>query len=148
MQNKTHIAIGLFFMLFFITKVVHVWTYIFVFSAATLLPNLDRVISFRGFKIFGKKDPSTRKRGFLHSFTFCLLITVLLAWFFPTMAFPFFLAYGTHLIVDSWTVEGIRAFWPLKQVAKGSVRPGGTVEYTLFYGFIFADIIMLWFRFL
>ncbi|MEK6915255.1 MAG: metal-dependent hydrolase [Nanoarchaeota archaeon] len=142
MLNRTHIAIGLFFMLFFVSKVVHVWTYIFVFAVATLLPNLDRFFSFRFFMKIGKEN--SRKRGLLHSFTFCLIITLLLAWFFPTVAFPFFLAYGTHLIADSWTVEGIYPFWPLRHVAKGSVRNGGSLEKIIFFSFIFADVVLAW----
>ncbi len=146
MLNKTHIAIGFFFMLFFITKVTHIWTYIFIFAFATLLPNLDRVISFKKLRIFNKSNNSSRKRGFLHSFTFCLAITFLFAWFLPTLAFPFFLAYGTHLIADSWTTEGIKPFWPLKYSVKGKVKQGGSLETILFYSFIIADVLMLWFR--
>jgi membrane-bound metal-dependent hydrolase YbcI (DUF457 family) len=148
MQNRTHIAVGLFFMLFFISKVVHIWEYILIFTVATLLPNVDRLISFRRFKIFNRKGNHPRKRSFFHSFTFCLTVSGLLAWFFPNMAFPFFLAYGTHLIVDSWTVEGIKPFWPLRYTVSGKVKPGGRVEYMIFYGFIVADAIIAWFVFL
>ena len=148
MLNKTHIAIALFFMLFFVSKFIHVWIYIFVFVIATLLPNLDRGLSFRRLNFTkNSKTGVSRKRSFLHSFTFCLIITALFAWFLPTMAFPFFLAYGTHLIVDSWTIEGIRPFWPLRYIAKGNVRTGGNIEHMIFYSFIFADIILIWFLF-
>jgi len=143
MLNKTHIAVGIFFMLFFITKVVHVWTYVFIFAVATLLPNIDRIISFKRFN----RGKNSKNRGVIHSFTFCLIITALLAWFLPTLSFPFFLAYGTHLIVDSWTIEGIKPFWPLRYVAKGNVRRGGKVEHMIFYSFVFVDIVMAWFRF-
>lgn len=147
MLNKTHIAIGAFFMLFFISKVVHVWTYVIVFAVAALLPNIDRIISLRALKIFSRGGNAPRKRGFFHSFTFCLAVAALLTWFFPTMAFPFFLAYGTHLIVDSWTIEGIIPFWPLRYTSKGSVKSGGSVEQMIFYIFVIADIVMIWFRF-
>jgi len=132
-------------MLFFLPRVVHVWTYVIVFIVAALLPNIDRFVSFRGIKITG--TTRVRKRGLFHSFTFCFIITFLLAWFFPITAFPFFLAYGTHLIVDSWTVEGIKPFWPLRYVSKGSVRSGGAFENILFYCFVVADVVMLWFVF-
>jgi len=145
MLNKTHIAIGVFFMLFFLPRVAHVWTYVFVFLMAILLPNADRFVSFKGVGIIGATR--ARKRGFFHSFTFCFIITFLLAWFFPITAFPFFLAYGTHLIADSWTVEGIKPFWPLRYVSKGSVKTGGAFENILFYCFVVADFVMLWFVF-
>ncbi len=147
MLNKTHIAIGAFFMLFFLPKVTHVWTYFFIFALATLLPNLDRGISLKGLRLKQDRPVAPRKRGMLHSFTFCLIITLLFAWFLPTLAFPFFLAYGTHLIVDSWTTEGIRPFWPAKYVAKGNVRQGGSLEHMIFYSFIFADLILAWILF-
>ena len=132
-------------MLFFLPRVVHVWAYVAVFLITTLLPNIDRFVSFRSIKVI--RGVSSRKRGFLHSFTFCFIITFLLAWFFPIVAFPFFLAYGTHLIADSWTVEGIKPFWPLRYVSKGGVKTGGAFENILFYCFIIADLVMVWFVF-
>jgi membrane-bound metal-dependent hydrolase YbcI (DUF457 family) len=145
MLNKTHIAIGIFFMLFFINKVTHIWTYIFIFALATLLPNLDKGLTLGiGRKNDFGRAPTPRKRGMLHSFTFCLAVTVVLAWFLPTLSLPFFLAYGTHLIADSWTTEGIRPFWPARYIAKGSVRQGGSIEHMIFYSFVFADIILAW----
>ena|SRR3989338_3555364 len=141
MLSKTHLAIGLFFMLFFISRVTHVFSYVSIFILATLLPNLDRVLSLKFFKL----NKMVRKRGFFHSFTFCLIITFLLAWFFPIVAFPFFLAYGTHLIVDSWTVEGIYPFWPLKYISKGRVKTGSSFEHMIFYTFVIADIVLIGF---
>ena len=145
MLNKTHLAIGIFFMLFFLSRIVHVWAYVIVFVIATLLPNLDRFIYFNGLKIVGAVR--SRKRGFFHSFTFCFIVTFLLAWFFPIVAFPFFLGYGVHLLADSWTIDGIKPFWPLRYVSKGNVRDGGSFEYILFYSFVVADFVMLWFLF-
>ena len=144
MLNKTHLAIGLFFMLFFLHKVTHVWTYVAVFAIATLLPNFS---SFR-FRIRGQNRNPVTRRGLMHSFTLCFIVTFLLAWFLPTMAFPFFLGYGVHLLADSWTVEGIKPFWPLKYESKGKLRRGGSVEHMIFYSFIAADIILVWFLFL
>src|SRR3989344_547716 len=147
MLNKTHLAIGAFFMLFFMHKVVHVWVYFVVFLIATLLPNATSILSLKGFKVLNQAKGLVKKRGMLHSFTLCFIITFLLAWFLPTAAFPFFLGYGVHLLADSWTVEGIRPFWPLKYESKGKLRRDGSVENTLFYSFIIADVILAWFLF-
>lgn len=111
------------------------------------MPNIDKGI-FRKKGDANDKSAPPRKRGMLHSFTFCLIVTGILAWFMPIAAFPFFLAYGTHLIADSWTTEGIRPFWPMKYVAKGNVRRGGSLEHMIFYSFVFADIILAWLLFL
>lgn len=129
-------------MLFFLSRVVHVWTYILVFLVATLLPNFDSFSSVRNFTSKNLNRVSARKRGFFHSFTFCFIVTFLLAWFFPTTAFPFFLGYGLHLLVDSWTVEGIKPFWPLKYESKGKIRRGGSFENILLYSFVVADVVL------
>lgn len=142
MLNKTHLAIGVFFMLFFLHKVVYVWTYVIVFLIATMLPN---IASLRGFKIRGQDKTAVKRRGVFHSFTFCFVITFLLAWFYPAAAFPFFLGYGVHLLTDSWTVEGIKPFWPLKYESKGRIKRGGSVEQMVFYIFTVADVILMWF---
>lgn len=142
MQNKTHLAIGIFFMLFFVSRVVYKLPYVVVFLIAILLPNLDRFISIR--RLFSRSGKGAeRKRGLFHSFTFCFIITAIFTWFYPIGAFPFFLAYGTHLITDSWTVEGIKPFWPFKYTSKGSVKNGGSLDQMIFYGFIVADVVML-----
>ena len=141
MLNKTHLAVGGLFMLIFLPSVVHKWVYFGVFLVATLLPNLDVILSGRKYLILKPMRLFFKKRGFLHSFTFCLVITILLAWFWPILAFPFFLGYGIHLLLDSWTVEGIMPFWPLRAVSKGRVTTGGGFEHILFYLAIVADVI-------
>ena len=148
MLNKTHIAIGVFFMLIFISDVVYKGTYIIVFLVATLLPNLDAFLSGHTSIFMKPMRLFVKKRGFFHSFTFCFLITGLLAWFWPIFAFPFFLGYGIHLLVDAWTVDGIMPFWPLRTLSKGRVRTGGGLEHFLFYSFLIADAVAIWMVFL
>ena len=83
----------------------------------------------------------TKHRGLFHSFTFCILVTFILTLYWPDLAFPFFLGYGLHLLADSWTVEGIKPFWPMKLVSRGNVKVGGTIENTLFLVFVLMDIL-------
>lgn len=146
MLNKTHLSIGLFFMLLFIPRVVHIYSYVLVFLISTVLPNIDSIpsgknVALKPLALFLKK------RGFMHSFTLCFAVTLLLTWFFPVYAFPFFLGYGMHLLIDAWTVEGIRPFWPFRAVSSGKIRTGGALENILFYCFIVADLIALYILF-
>jgi membrane-bound metal-dependent hydrolase YbcI (DUF457 family) len=46
-----------------------------------------------------------------------------------------------HLLLDAWTVEGIKPFWPLRMISSGKFRNGGALENILFYCFIVADLI-------
>ena len=144
MLNKTHLAVGGFFMLLFLPKVVHQTSYVFVFFIATLLPNLDVILSGKKHFLLAPMRLFFKKRGFLHSFTFCIAVTLLMAWFWPVFAFPFFLGYGIHLLADSWTTEGIMPFWPLRAISKGRVTTGGGFENILFFVFLIADAAALW----
>ncbi len=131
-------------MIFFISKVVHVYTYVSVFLISTLLPNIDSFFSGKSSLFLRPVGLILRKRGFMHSFTFCFIVTGILTWFFPTFAFPFFMGYGMHLFVDAWTTEGIKPFWPLKHISKGILKTGGSIEKSLFYLFIVADLIAIY----
>ncbi|MSS74580.1 metal-dependent hydrolase [Candidatus Pacearchaeota archaeon] len=143
MLTKTHLAIGCFFMVSFLPKVNHKVSYILLFFIATLLPNIDSLLSGSKSIFLAPLKLFFKKRGFLHSFTFCFAITGLLVWFWPIVALPFFLGYGIHLIVDSWTVEGIVPFWPIRSISKGRVRTGGSLEHTLFYIFVIVDVVAI-----
>ena len=147
MLNKTHLSAGAFFMILFLPKVVHETSYVFVFLIATLVPNLDAVASGKRSFLLAPLKLFLKKRGMFHSFTFCLAVTLLLAWFWPVYAFPFFLGYGIHLLLDSWTVEGIKPFWPFKAISKGRITTGGGFENVLFYSFLIADAVAIWFVF-
>jgi len=84
-----------------------------------------------------------KHRSFIHSLTFCVFISLALAFYFPVVSLPFFLGYSSHLVVDSFTEEGIRVFWPAKGVVSGKVRTGGHVEEGVFYTLILVNIILL-----
>ena len=141
MRNKTHIAVGVFFMLIFLSNVVHVASYVIIFLIATILPNIDSFLSGKNHFILKPLSLFFKPRGFMHSFTFCFAVTFLLTWLFPVYSFPFFLGYGMHLLLDAWTTEGIRPFWPFKSVSKGKLATGGSLESILFYCFIVVDVI-------
>ena len=142
MLGKTHLVIALFATIIFLPHVSHKWIFIPIVLLATMLPDIDSGFSSLGKKpIFRPLQMLTRHRGLFHSFTFCILVTLVLAMYWPVFAFPFFLGYGLHLLADSWTVEGIKPFWPLKLVSRGNVKVGGTIEETLFLVFILLDIL-------
>ena len=67
---------------------------------------------------------------------------------FFKIAFPFFLGYSVHLFADSFTVDGIRFFWPFKARSAGLLKVGGATEHALFVGFCVVDLIMVFSLFL
>ena len=143
MLIKTHFAIVSFALLLMFNSVTYKFAFIAIALVTTLLPDIDN-----GFSTFGKHaifrpvQFLTKHRGVIHSLTFCLIVSLFFSVYFPLFALPFFLGYGLHLLADAFTIEGIKAFWPLSWEFKGPVRVGGTIEQTLFIGFCIADIIL------
>lgn len=143
-MGKTHLAIGIFAALFFMPHVTNKWVFIPVVLFASLLPDADNGFSTLGKKgIFKPIQWISKHRGIFHTFTLCIVISLVFALYIPALAFGFFLGYALHLLADSWTVEGIKPFWPLKGELKGRVRTGGTVEQAVFIIFAILDVIFL-----
>lgn len=140
---KTHIALGILGTLTLIPYINNIFIFIVVALVASVLPDIDSTRSWIGNHWYLRPFQwATKHRGVLHSFTFCSLISLAFAFFIPVLAFPFFLGYGIHLIADSFTSDGIRPFWPLKEEIEGKVLTGGNVERGIFYGVILADVLL------
>lgn len=138
MQFKTHFAMTLFSVLFLIEHTHYKIAFFIVALIAGVMPDLGsgtkgglRFLRFLG------------QGGLLHSLTFCILITIILAAYFPIYALPFFLGYSLHLFADSFTVEGIRPFWPLHYESKGPLKQGSSFESALFIGFCIVDFVLV-----
>jgi inner membrane protein len=144
MLTKTHLAIGFFASLLLLDRITYGITFIIVVLFSSILPDLDTAFSVIGKKtIFRPIQFFTKHRGFFHSFTFCLAVSLFFAWYFPILALPFFLGYGLHLFADAFTVDGIRPFWPFKKSSSGMLRVGSAFEDVLFIGFCIADGVLV-----
>jgi inner membrane protein len=144
MLAKTHLAITLFFALL-LSQFVQNPSFFIVFSLFfTLFPDIDSKFSRVGKgKIFRLIQIFLKHRGILHSFIFLFFVSFLLFLFFPMIALPFFVGYGIHLISDSFTVSGIRLFYPLNIVYYGAIKTGGSVERVIFILFLIANLFYL-----
>ena len=143
MLIKTHLAITLFFILLFIPFVKFPFLFLVVALIATYLPDIDSKHSKIGHHFFLRPIQwFARHRGFVHSFTFLILITFGLVLFFPIISLAFFVGYGSHLLADSFTVEGIKPFYPCKRICSGGVRTGGLSETNIFVFFVLIDFVL------
>ncbi len=143
MIKKTHLAIGLAIGLYFLSFVNHKFSFIPIVLIASLLPDIDSMSSSFGRRvIFRPVQVLFIHRGPLHSYTFCALFAFLFTLFYPVAALPFFLGYSFHIFADSFTVQGIRPFWPLKFQSSGVLRSGGIADRTLFGVFIIIDLVL------
>ena len=143
MLKRTHIAIGFAVAIYFLPFVNNQLIFFLVVMATTLLPDTDsRESSLGKRKIFRPIQWIFKHRGFLHTYTFAVLASLILAFFYPPVALPFFLGYSFHLLADSFTVRGIRPFWPLKGKSSGVVKTGGPIDKAIFVTFVIIDIIL------
>jgi len=141
---RTHLAIGIAVGLYFLPFVNNEIVFLPVVILASLLPDLDSGFSFLGKrKIFKPIQMMVNHSGLLHTYTFCVLISIILAFFYPVFALPFFIGYSFHLLADSFTILGIKPFWPFKAKSKGVVKTGGPIDKALFVTFMIIDIILV-----
>lgn len=143
MIKRTHLAIGLATGLYFLPLVKYKLWFVPIILLASLLPDVDHSFSQLGKRrIFRPLQLFMKHRGPLHSYTLCVLFSLILAFFFPKVALPFFLGYSFHLFGDSFTVNGIKPFWPWKFESSGVVRSGGVIDRTLFWTFLTIDVFL------
>ena len=148
MMIKTHLAITAFFILLFFPLVEYKTAFVIVALIATFIPDIDSRFSTIGKnKINRLFQWLTKHRGVIHSFTFLMVLTLLLVLFIPILSLGFFLGYGVHLLADSFTLNGIRPFWPSKMSISGRLSTGRKLEKALFFTFIITDLLLLITRF-
>jgi len=110
---------------------------------ATYVPDIDSKNSKMGnHLLFRPIQWISRHRGMLHSFSFLILVTFFLALIFPLVALGFFLGFSSHLIADSFTIEGIKPFYPFKLRSSGNIITGSLSETNVLVMFLIADVIL------
>jgi len=143
MMLRTHLAIVILFIILFLPHVSSKFLFVIIALLATIVPDIDTGFSTIGkYKVLRILQVFVKHRGFFHSLTFCILISIIFAFFLPVLSFGFFLGYAIHLFADSFTQEGITPFWPYKKVSSWHFRTGGRVETTLFIFFLLLDLLL------
>ena len=144
MLFKTHLAIGAFFALLLVPHVSNPLLFFPIVLIASVAPDVDSAFSTLGKNwYFRVLQWLTKHRGIFHSLSFCILLSIVLALIYPPLAFPVFLGYGVHLIADSFTIDGIRPFWPFGISINGRIKTSGRIEDTIFIILCVVDVIVL-----
>jgi membrane-bound metal-dependent hydrolase YbcI (DUF457 family) len=144
MLSKTHLSVGFANALYFLPFVTNKLIFFPIALFASILPDIDTPLSKVGNKkILRPLQWLFSHRGFIHSYSFCILISLLFALYIPVLAFPFFLGYSFHLFLDSFTIDGIRAFYPSNKTYNGPVRVGGSIENVILISMIVVDFALL-----
>jgi len=144
MLAKTHLAITIFFVLIFLPFVLHPFSFILFSILASFIPDIDSKFSKLGKnKSFRIIQLFLKHRGVLHSFIFLFFITFIFVLFFPIVSLPFFLGYGLHIIADSFTVSGVKLFYPFKTTYSGFIKTGTRKETSILILFLALDLLVL-----
>lgn len=144
---KTHLLISIFGILIFVkffNSIESKILFSFVVIIATFIPDIDSRFSKLGKKKFFRPIQFfIGHRGIFHSFTFLLIVFILLFFWKPLVAFGFLTGYGLHIFSDGLTRTGIYPFWPFKTKFKGFIKTGGIFEGFLFIIFLVLDAFLL-----
>lgn len=143
---RTHLALAFLLIILFVTHVNNEFVFVIMILVATIIPDLDNSEStFGRHLIFRPLQFFARHRGVIHSFTFAIAVSVVLAMFWPVASLGFFLGYSSHLILDSFTKDGIQPFWPLRAKSYGLIRSGGRIEDGIFIVLILINCLLIFF---
>lgn len=144
MLKRTHLAVAFANAFYFLPYVNNKLVFLPAVLLSTLLPDIDNAFSSVGrHKLLRPLQWVFSHRGVIHSYTLAMAGSILLAFFYPLLAFPFFLGYSFHLFLDSFTVQGIAPFWPLKKRSEGRITTGGRVENAIFFVMLIVDVALL-----
>lgn len=143
MLTRTHLALAFATALYFLPHVSNKLVFLLVLITSNLIPGIGQIFSMKKHNFIMPKLGKTLTSRFIRSYTFTIIVTILLALFLPILALPFFLGYSFHLYLDAFTPDGIRPFWPLKKELKGKIRRGGPTEMALFVVFLMLDVAFL-----
>ena len=136
MMLRTHLAITALAILLFLSHIsgwLDKLVFVVIAVVATYIPDIDSAFSTIGrAKTARIIQFFVKHRGMFHSFTFCIAVSLLFAFIVPVLALPFFVGYGFHLLADSFTLEGIKPFWPYKRQVSWTFKTGSVGETGLF----------------
>ncbi len=119
---------------------------LFFLFLGTAFPDIDTASSKIGRKVPFFLKPIQfifKHRGFFHSVFAGFLIAYLISLIAPiAYSLVFLMAYMLHILLDGFTVRGVKLFWPFPFRFKGQIRSGRIEESFLCLVFLALDIVL------
>ncbi|MGV8152390.1 MAG: metal-dependent hydrolase [Candidatus Nanoarchaeia archaeon] len=151
MLLRTHLAFSILIILILMPYADNKIIFIAFALLSTLIPDIDTAFSSIGNKAYARiVQVFVKHRGLIHSLTMAIILSLAIAILFPLASLGFFVGYSSHVILDSFTKDGIQPFWPIKSQSRGFIKTGGKIEDSLFLtlamislGLIFFKILLL-----
>ncbi len=145
MLFKTHLTFGiLLFLLLFATQ--SKW-YVFLIGTiiGTVIVDIDSKKSKTGKHIiFRPIQILTKHRGIFHTPFAAIILTLIMTTINIEFAFAFLIGYSGHLLLDSFTKQGIKLFYPLSNKRiKSKIKTNGYFELILFSIITTTNLILI-----
>ncbi len=143
---RTHIAFSLLIGLFsYFYGLVDNWIlfFLFLFLGAGF-PDIDHKKSKFGRNFFSRiLGFFSKHRKIFHSLFFGAALAYLFFLYDKDAGLGFFLGFLSHILLDSFTEEGINFLYPFRKfVFKGIIKTGGRLEAVLFYLLAIIDVFL------
>ena len=121
MLLRTHVMVAILMILAFVNYVSQPLTFIIMVLVATVIPDLDSGFSSYGrHLIFRPLQFFVKHRGIVHSFTAAVVLSAIIAIWWPVASFGVFIGYSVHLIADSFSIEGTFLAFALEELRANS----------------------------
>lgn len=148
MRYYTHLAFSFLVGIYLINflQIKNQILFLMVFLFFSIFPDIDTIKSkiSKKLRVFAYiVNFLLGHRGLVHSIWIPALIYLLLFTISVKLAIAASFGYLSHLVLDCFTVKGLRVLWPYKKRIKGFVKTGSIYEYILFIGLLIADIYFL-----
>jgi inner membrane protein len=148
MRFYTHIAFSFLIGLLLIKylSIPNQILFIVLFVLSGLLADIDKIGSqvSQRFKITSFFiNIFVGHRGLFHSIWIPLLLYLSLFLIKIEIAIAVSFGYLSHIILDCFTVSGVKLLWPLQKRLRGFVKSGGLAEYAIFVMLLFLDLLIL-----
>lgn len=148
MMFYTHLAFG-FLLAFLFLKFFSAENLLLFFMGVfigSLFVDIDNFKSKVGRKTLGVSfllQYTLGHRGIFHSLIFSVLFSIVFYFFNINLAYGFFIGYFSHLVIDSFNIQGVKMFYPFsKYNFKGFIKVNGLIERITFIILMSADVYL------
>ena len=125
---------------------MNVYLFVIILAFTALLPDIDNPRSKVGrkVKLFSKVfNFLFGHRTLTHSIFFMGVISLIIWKLFDGYYIPFVIGYGSHLVLDSVTKQGVNFIYPIKQFRiSGFIKTGGLFERVFFWLLVFLVVVV------
>ena len=147
MMFKTHLAFGILLALLTFNYFDNINKYLFVLITvvSAIFLDIDEENSFIGRRtkpLSSLINTMFKHRGFIHSFLFISIISILIWFFSGNYYIPFLIGTLGHLFLDSLTVAGVRILYPLKFRTRFVFKTGSIFDLSLFLIIILGILVL------